>query len=149
MKDAPKVLSWTILWDLSRSTFAKMTWLNLLNMDSFCKVELVGTPFFAKILAEKLHKSLPAKFHYIYGGYIVAFNRPAHFDNRRKFHTFWPHQNFGGKYYLWDKTQGWQQQSKLRHYLGHRGGCGEPSDHLWLPQGGSTLIEKFNLSWVA
>ena len=61
-------------------------------MDSLRKVRPTRTPFFAEILkiGKKLHKSFPAKFHYIYGGYIVTFNRPAHFDNSRKPHHFLP-----------------------------------------------------------
>ena len=72
--------------------------------------------------------------------------------------TFCPHPKFGGKYYLLcDKNiilsvikgRAGNSNTKSRHYLGRCGGCGEPpSDHLWLLGGGSTLIEKFNLSWV-
>ena len=77
------------------------------------------TPFFVEILEnwQKAAEILPAaKFRFIYGGYIVTFNRPAHFDNRRKQPLSWCIKKFGVKI-ICDKTVGWQEQSKSSHYL--------------------------------
>ena len=63
--------------------------------------------------------------------------------------TFWPHQKIWRKIFSAIKEKAGNSNTKSSHYLGRCGGCGEPpSDHLWLLGGGSTLIEKFNLSWV-